>query len=331
MKFLVIQTAFIGDVILATPIVEKLHRFFPDAQVDFLLRRGNEKLLTDHPHLRKVWVWDKKKAKYRGLWKLVWALRKERYDWVLNCQRFAASGLVTVFSGARYTAGFQKNPLSLAFDLRVPHALGTPKQPIHEVERNLGLIEHLTDSSFEMPRLYPSVRDITNALALVPEGMRFVCIAPTSVWFTKQFPQHKWLQLIERIPQDCAVLLLGGPDDTSACDRIVRSTSHPMVHNLAGRLSFLESAALMREARMNYVNDSAPMHIASAMDAPVAAVFCSTVPRYGFTPLSKNSVVVETCQPLDCRPCGLHGHRACPKGHFACAETVQPEHFPYPA
>lgn len=315
---------------MATPLVEKLHRFFPYAQIDFLLRRGNEKLLTNHPHLRKVWVWDKKKEKYRGLWKLVWALRKERYDWIINCQRFAASGLVTVFSGAKHTAGFHKNPLSWAFDRRVPHALGTPQRPNHEVERNLWLIEHLTDASFEMPRLYPSADDIANAHAAVPPGMRFVCIAPTSVWFTKQFPEHKWLQLIERIPPDCAVLLLGGPDDANACDRIVRSTNHPMVLNLAGRLNFLESAALMREARMNYVNDSAPMHLASATDAPVTAIFCSTVPHFGFTPLSKNSTVIETTASLNCRPCGLHGRRTCPLGHFGCAETIQPDQFPLP-
>lgn len=331
MKFLVIQTAFIGDVVLATPIVEKLHRFFPEAQIDFLLRRGNEKLLSNHPYVRQVWVWDKKKEKYRGLWKLVRALRVEHYDWAINCQRFAASGLITMLSGARQTAGFRKNPLSWLFTRRVPHVFGTPQHPIHEVERNLLLIENLTDGSFEKPRLYPSADDVAKARGIKPTNGRFVCIAPTSVWFTKQFPEHKWLQLIERIPQDCAVLLLGGPDDAASCDQIRQGAKHPVVHNLAGRLSFLESAALMQEALMNYVNDSAPMHLASAVDAPVTAVFCSTVPRFGFTPLSDNRTVVETDQPLPCRPCGLHGYRACPKEHFACAETIQPEQFPYPA
>ena len=91
---LISASAFIGDVILATPIVEKLRRFYPDAQIDFLLRRGNEKLLANHPHIRQVWVWDKKKDKYPGLWNLVGAIRKERYDWAFNCQRFAASGVV---------------------------------------------------------------------------------------------------------------------------------------------------------------------------------------------------------------------------------------------
>jgi heptosyltransferase-2 len=88
---------------------------------------------------------------------------------------------------------------------------------------------------------------------------------------------------------------------------------------LAEELSLLASAALMEGAAMNYVNDSAPLHIASAMNAPVTAIFCSTVPAFGFGPLRENGRVVETAEKLDCRPCGLHGHRACPKGHFRCA------------
>jgi len=92
--------------------------------------------------------------------------------------------------------------------------------------------------------------------------------------------------------------------------------------NLSGKLSFLESAALMQGAVMNFVNDSAPMHMASAMNAPVTAVYCSTVPSFGFGPLSDKSFVVETLEKLSCRPCGLHGYKDCPQGHFKCAYSI---------
>ena len=81
----------------------------------------------------------------------------------------------------------------------------------------------------------------------------------------------------------------------------------------------------MRGAVMNYVNDSAPMHLCSAVGAPVTAVFCSTVPAFGFGPLSPVSFVVETREALACRPCGLHGHAACPLGHFRCAYGIEVE------
>ena len=331
MKFLVIQTAFIGDVILATPLVEKLRRFYPDAQIDFLLRKGNEKLLTGHPHIQRVWVWDKKKAKYRGLATLIRQLRREHYDEVINCQRFAAAGLLTVLSGARRTSGFRKNPLSLLFTRRMPHVFGTVAKRVHEVQRNLTLVEHLTDASFEMPRLYPAPADYERVKALKGAASRYVCIAPTSVWFTKQLPAHKWVELIARVPADCAIYLLGGPDDAGACAAIQAVSGHPKIHNLAGRLSLLESAALMQDAAVNYVNDSAPMHLASAVNAPIAAVFCSTLPLFGFTPLSEQSRIIETKEVLNCRPCGLHGRPACPLGHFACAESISAEQFPLPA
>ena len=100
------------------------------------------------------------------------------------------------------------------------------------------------------------------------------------------------------------------------------------IHNnkieiLAGKLNFLSSAALMKNAAMNYTNDSAPLHFASAIDAPVTAIFCSTVPAFGFYPLSSKSFIVETTEALTCRPCSLHGLKACPLGHFKCANTIE--------
>lgn len=330
MKFLVIQTAFIGDVVLATPLVEKLKRFYPGAHIDFLLRKGNERLLTGHPHIRRIWVWDKKRAKYPGLLALGRQLRAEQYDEVFNCQRFAAAGLLTAFSGAQRTTGFRKNPFSFLFSRRVPHLFGTKEHPVHEVQRNLSLIEHRTDDSFEMPRLYPSNADYARARDLGARAGRYVCLAPTSVWFTKQYPAHKWVELIALLPADCTVFVLGSPEDAMACGAIVAASGRQQIKNLAGQLSLLESAALMQGAAMNYVNDSAPMHLASAVDAPVAAVFCSTTPLFGFTPLSKQGHVIETNTPLACRPCGLHGRASCPKGHFACAETIDAHQFPIP-
>ena len=91
---------------------------------------------------------------------------------------------------------------------------------------------------------------------------------------------------------------------------------------LAGNLNFLQSAALMQTAVMNYVNDSAPLHFASAMNAPVTAIFCSTIPGFGFGPLSAKNFIVETKMPLSCKPCTLHGRKSCPLGHYNCAFTI---------
>lgn len=316
-KFLIIQTAFIGDVILATPVIEKLNKSFPGSRIDFLLRKGNETLFDNHPFLGKIYIWDKKEGKYSKLFSLLKIIRKEKYDYVINLQRFFSTGLFTVFSNGKVKIGFNKNPLSLFFTHRYPHIIDIEKGSSHEIDRNLSLIRHISknDDRF-MPGLYPLQADLLN----VPSSP-YVTISPTSVWFTKQYPAENWVKLINLVPKGFHICLLGGKSDSDACEAILQSCDNKEnVTNMAGKLSFLQSAAYMKSAKMNYVNDSAPLHMASAVGAPVTAVFCSTTPRFGFGPTNSNSRVAEANPSPSCKPCGLHGYKACPLGHFKCSD-----------
>ena len=320
-KFLIIQTAFIGDVVLATALIEKLTRFFPDAQIDFLCRKGNETLLANNPHLHEVLVWNKKEHKTRNLFNMIKTIRATKYDRVINLQRFFSTGLITVFSGAGATVGFDKNPLSLLFAKKVKHLISTNSPFKHEVERNNDLIKDFTDEVFCHPKLYPSTKDFDTTRPYTNEP--YVTMSPSSVWFTKQFPIEKWLELINIFPARYRIYLLGGKENVEECNQLSFLSSNKKVTVLAGQLSFLQSAALMQTAQMNYVNDSAPLHFASAMNAPVTAIFCSTVSDFGFTPLSDRSFIVETAVALHCRPCGLHGKKQCPLKHFKCGYGIE--------
>lgn len=322
-KFLVIQTAFIGDVVLATGIIEKLHAYFPGAEIDFLLRKGNESLLQHHPYLHEVLIWDKKEGKIKDLRRLLHIVRNRRYDTVINVQRFAATGILTAFSKAREKIGFNKNPFSYLFTTKIKHVIGTRQQPRHEIERNNDLIAHFTDTVVFKPRLYPSDNDCKTVETYKQQP--YICIAPSSVWFTKQYPVIKWISFIQKLPPRLSIFLLGAASDKTWCNEIVKTCADNNITNLCGQLSFLQSAALMKDAKMNYVNDSAPLHFASAVNAPVTAVYCSTLPSFGFGPVSDISLVVEIEEPLSCRPCGLHGRKACPLGHFNCAYKIKDE------
>lgn len=319
-KILVIQTAFIGDVVLATGLLEKLHEKFPGDQIDVLVRRGNESLFSGHPFIHEVLVWDKKQSKYRHLFDIIRKIRRSGYHRVINVQRFAATGMITAFSKAKHTIGFDKNPFSFLFTDIVRHEISDGGKSLHEIERNHTLIASFTDAKAANPRLYPSEKN-TQAVAQW-KGQPYICVAPASVWFTKQFPAEQWIIFLKSLPAGLNVYLLGSPGDITLCENIKTGSANPAVTNLAGKLSFLESAALQKDAVMNYVNDSAPMHFASAVNAPVAAVYCSTIPAFGFGPLSDNSHIIEVQQPLECRPCGLHGRKACPLGHFHCATWI---------
>lgn len=319
-RILVIQTAFIGDVVLATGLLEKLHQHFPDAEMDILVRKGNESLFDGHPFLHEVLIWDKKTAKYRHLFELLRNIRQKKYDVVINVQRYFATGFLTAFSGANRKIGFDKNPFHFFFTDVIPHQFSGEGDAVHEIQRNQALIRSLTDANAAKPVLYPTQEAFEKVVAY--QHQPYICIAPASVWFTKQYPSNQWVDLIKQLPSKYQIYLLGAPGDKTLCDQI-RIASADKAFDLSGQLSFLESAALMKNAVMNYVNDSAPMHFASAVNAPVTAIYCSTIPGFGYSPLSDQSIVVQSQENLSCRPCGLHGHASCPEKHFNCARKIQ--------
>lgn len=319
-KILVIQTAFIGDVILATSLIETLvHYTNEECEIDVLVRKGSENLLESNPNINRTLVWNKKEGKYKSLFKLIKELRKTRYAAVYNIQRFGTTGFLTWRLRADKKVGFSRNPYSFAFDRKVTHEINNGK---HEVERNFELIKDdlPTDAQPLKPKLYPSSADKEKVKEVIGNDGDYIVLAPASVWFTKQLPKEKWVELLKNLKQK--TYLIGAPSDTDLIDGIIANSGNENAVNLAGKLTLVQSAELIGKAERTYVNDSAPLHLASAMDAPVTAFFCSTVPDFGFGPLSTDSVINQTTETLDCRPCGLHGHKSCPQGHFKCGMTI---------
>jgi len=308
-------------VILTTPLLENLHREYPDAGIDMLVKKGTESLFNSHPYLGKLYIWDKSDRKLRNFYNILKAVQAERYDLVVNVQRFFLTGLLTAFSRAKKTIGFNKNPLSLFFSNRIRHTIRQGEY--HETERNLLLVGNSVKEKIKRPVLYPSKQD--DALTSQYKTTAYICVAPASLWYTKQYPAEKWVEFLKAVPEDIYVYFLGSPTDKELCDIIIRDSGHANSMNLAGKLSLLQTASLQRDAMMNFVNDSAPMHLSSAVNGPVTAIFCSTIPEFGFGPLSDDSEVVSSSTELDCRPCGLHGKRECPEKHFDCAYTIRTE------
>ena len=320
-KILIIQTASIGDVVLATSMLETLHRDLPLTQLDIIVKAGNESLFDGHPFLTNVFLWQKGQDKYRNLFSLISRIRKEKYDVVINLQRFFSSGLMTVFSNAKQMRGFKKNPLSAFFSQRFEHTISN-KDFVHEIMRNAVMIADLCKMPIEKPKLYPDFADFFSF-----QNDVYYTISPSSLWATKQLPITAWAKLIKAATEKGIVCLLGAKGDRRLCEEIMEmaSVDKDRCINLCGELSFLQSCSLMKKARMNFTNDSAPLHFCSAVNAPITAAFCSTVAEFGFTPLSENSAIIQTKENLSCRPCGLHGYRQCPRKHFDCGNKVEIE------
>jgi heptosyltransferase-2 len=341
-RILVIQTAFIGDVVLATALLQNLHAAYPSATIDILVRQGADELFTDHPYINEVHVWNKKKNKYQHLFQIIQTIRRIKYDVVINVQRYLATGIITVLSGAKKTIGFNKNPLSFLFSEVVAHQFGAAAEAaeaggradaagraaaqnsnsasLHETARNHALLASLTTAPVAKPVLYPSAAHF--AAVQKWQGAPYICMSPGSVWETKKMPAKNWIDLINAVPTNYTIYLMGAPNETALCAEILSGSSRGGVVNIAGQLNLLEAAALIKGAHLNYVNDSAPMHLASATNAPVAAIYCSTIPAFGYGPLSDTQFVVETLEHMPCKPCGLHGKKVCPLGHFNCGHSI---------
>ncbi len=185
-NILVIQTAFIGDAILASCLLEKLHSEFPESELSILVRKGNESIYQAHPYLKQILIWNKQKNKFRNLMALLRQIRKTKFDCVINCHRYSSSGFLTAFAKAKHTAGFKQNPFSFLFNTTVKHRFETT---LHEINRYHELIQDFTSSKIYSPKLYPSqivYKAIQNYL-----DKAFICIAPASVWYTKQLPKRK--------------------------------------------------------------------------------------------------------------------------------------------
>jgi heptosyltransferase-2 len=276
----------------------------------------------------KVWVWDKQGGKTRNLLRLISELRKIRFDMVFNLHRHFNSGLVSALMHSPFKAGFAQNPLSLFYTHKVNHLIPhkTMSGVWHEVQRNLQLLQKadptlkiVDNSKIYKPELPLLEKHFAKVLPHV-HGDYFV-VAPASVWFTKAWSEHKYRELTVELAKLGRVLFTGAPSDKDLCDRIRKDI--PNTENLCGALNLLDSAALMKNAKRVFVNDSAPLHLASCVNAKTTAIFCSTVQEFGYTPLADDSVVVDMGNLLSCRPCGLHGHKACPLGHFKCAEDIE--------
>ena len=310
-KVLIIQTAFLGDAVLITSLLEKIRIESPETAIHLLVRKGNESIFQayTHPSLERVWTYDK--SNKRASWfDLRSNLKQESFDKVFVVQRFFGMGLLSLMIGAKQVFGFIKNPLSWFFTKAYPHPFGNG---IHEVERNTALLSDWLGEKVYKPFLNPS--------QVPAPAKNYICISPGSVWETKRLPIQKWIDFIHLLPRDQAVVLMGSPNEKHLSDEIEQACPGWPIYNETGKHALLASTSIFAQSKGNFVNDSGPLHIASAGNAPVSAFFCSTTPEFGFGPLSDDSSVIEV-KDLACRPCGLHGHKACPKGHFQCGNGL---------
>jgi len=325
MKFLIIQTAFAGDVILTLPLVQALKKQYPSSDADFLCIPKTAGLLEGNPYIRNVIVYDKRSADRRvsSFFKVVNRIKAERYNYIFGVQRYLRTTLMAFLGKSGRTISYKNSALSFLYTETVNYA------DKHEILRVLDLIKPIGINENEIirPELYQSEKEV-KAVDDILRGLNvrtrkeLLCIAPGSVWYTKRFPKEKFRNIINLCSKDgFKIALIGGEEDTELCRDLSSNTSNNEVYNFAGKLSFLESAELIKRSGALVTNDSAPMHLGYAGGTKVIAIFGSTVKGFGFYPAGRGDSVFEV-SGLDCRPCTNHGKDRCKIKTLDCMNRI---------
>ncbi len=323
-RALVIQTAFLGDVILTLPMVQVLKRSFPESQIDFLAIPETAEIVKTHPDISQVIVYDKHDRHHTlsDFIELRAGLKKRRYDLVLCPHRSLRSALLASGTGAEVRVGFDRTALKRSFTNLMPWKFG-----MHEVERNLSLLSPLgIEAGREAPKLFPGEREKEEAARFLSDhGVEppFAAVAPGTVWKTKRYPVEQMEDVVRGLlDRFSKVVLVGGGSDREIAEKFLHLGED--VVSAVGELPFMASAEIIRRASLLIANDSAPVHVASAFDVPTVAIFGPTIKEFGFYPYHRNAKVVEI-EGLACRPCSVHGGNKCPISTFVCMKDITPD------
>ncbi|MBN1384674.1 MAG: lipopolysaccharide heptosyltransferase II [Elusimicrobia bacterium] len=313
MKILIIRLSSIGDIVLATPLVRCLREKFPEAQIDFILKKEYSEILSNNPHISNLILFD---GNISGCSKKI---SSERYDIVIDIHRNFRSFLLTLFSKARvlrYKNNLLKRLLLVEAGVNLYNndMVSVPKRYLKTAE-GLGVPDDGKGPDFFIDK------EIDNKFSYLPENCIGIC--PVAVWKTKRWPAGNFIEFGKKkaAESDCEILIFGGKNDSEYCE-CIKDKIGKKARNLCG-LSLQETASAVKRCRFLLTNDTGIMHIAEALKVPVVAVFGPTVEEFGFYPQSDKSKVIS--KKYLCKPCTTKGSDRCPVGDFKCMKEISIE------
>lgn len=317
MKILIIQTAFLGDVVLTTSLLTHLRNAHADATIDVVVRADLVSILEGHPDISEVIGFDKRGADrgLGGLLSFARRLRARSYDRCYLPHRSLRSALLAWRAGIGERIGYAGAPGGFLYTQTVARP-----ETGHYTDKLAALV---AERDAPLPTL-PVADDARKAIdaRLDAEGIGaaepVALLAPGSVWATKRWTARGYAGVARELSQRYRVVLVGSEADRPAADAVIE---HFETTDWVGRTNLRELVALCARANLYIGNDSGPTHVAAAVGTPVVAVFGPTVPAFGFAPRSAGSAEVVEIE-LECRPCHAHGPMKCPLGHHDCMNRI---------
>jgi lipopolysaccharide heptosyltransferase I len=350
-KILLIKLSAVGDVVHTIPVLNKLRRRYPAAQLDWLLTPAIAELLRHNPAISNViefaredWSAPWRLAPFVSYGRLALELHRTGYDLVVDMHGQLRTAIFALATGAPVRIGFDRprarvwdaSPRKFSKEARkhawqgaregswiaYTHHIAVPSLDVHAVDRYLsvgpllGLAEGPPDFSFPIP---PAANAQIDALLRRHGigGSGLVTMAPGTIWETKHWGSDKFAEVARHfLRKGFAVALMGTRRERAVCEEVARLA--PGAVNVAGETTLTELAALIRRSAISVTNDSGPMHLAVALDRPVVSVFGPTDPVW-IGPYGRDNAVLRSGEP--CSPCFLRQLSRCHYGH-ACMHNV---------
>ena len=326
MRTLVISPNWIGDAVMAQPLLRRLRELHPDRPIDVLaptwvapvwraMREVDTVLESPFKHGSLQWKERKEFAK-------ILKARGYADSYVLpNTLKFA---LIPWLAGIKRRVGY-KGEMRYGLVNVMHHDEKNAPRPMAQFYaaladkpvRNLPRLDKLPE-----PEMVADAKVADAAIArLNLSAGTYVAFAPGAEFGpAKRWPAAYFAELAKTIRAnrpDAQILLLGSPKDRAVCDEITAIV--PQAHNLAGSTSLSEAIALISRAAAVVTNDSGLMHIGAALKRPVVAIYCPTDPRHT-PPLSELAKILWL--HIECSPCQ---QRECPLGHQNCMKLISPD------
>lgn len=329
MKILLIRFSSFGDVTQCLSVPSAFAARYPDAEVHWVTRSDFAPLLEGHPHIHRIWAFDRKKG-LAGLRAMIWELRRERFDLIYDAHnnlrsRLIASGLRFPWDPRRLLSQPRlirrslkrwKRFLLFKFRLNLFEKPFAGQRDLLEPLQKLGIPKFPPPPT---PQLFLSRGDLERAEAVLGSfagGELWTCAA-SAAHELKRWPVEHWKSLILSRPRDRFVLL-GGPEDAFYAE--IAAVAPDRVLNLAGKCSLTVSAAVISKSKMLIANDTGLLHVAEQLG--VEAIAMMGPAPFGF-PCRPRTKILEL--DLSCRPCSKHGQGPCVNEKFhRCMVDITP-------
>ena len=322
LKILVIRFSSLGDLVLLTPLLKAVREGLPRSEIHLACKEQYAEIFKEDRNVDQVFTIRSSGA--ADMIRLIWRLRKERYDTIIDAHNVPRSNLLYRVLRARRKVQLRKDQVKKTLLIKKKRNLFD--DVTYQTARYLDLAARLgipvpeAVTALTIPR---EAAEKAEAIIAGLDGRELIAIAPGARWETKRWPLELYRELASELAESGhGVILLGSAEDVESADAL---TGHgeSSILNLAGTCSILETAAIIKRCGVLVTNDSAPLHIAEAVGTPVVAIFGPTVKEFGYFPHLPESRALEVA--LDCRPCSRNGSRPCPPRTKECLTSIPPE------